>query len=173
MCGWVNRFRQKLENISTNNFIVNLGIPGQNSTNIKNRFEIELKNRYNNTDNFILIYAIGIKDSAIINKDLNHINIFKENIKYIIDITKKYTNNIYFIGLIEPDYSKRKEYKKENVYLIDDTLNQLCKNEEINYFQVRSLFKENLLVDGLHPNEKGHEILATKIFEEINEQMHV
>lgn len=61
MCGWVNRVRQELEKINQNNFVINLGIPGQNSTNIKNRFELELKNRYNNTDNFILIYAIGIK----------------------------------------------------------------------------------------------------------------
>ena len=39
MCGWVNRVRQELEKINQNNFVINLGIPGQNSTNIKNRFK--------------------------------------------------------------------------------------------------------------------------------------
>lgn len=167
MCGWVNRVRQELENKNKNNFVINLGIPGQNSTNIKNRFEIELKNRYNNTDNFILIYAIGIKDASILKNDLNHINIFKENIKYIIDITRKYTNNIYFIGLIEPNYSKRKEYTKENVFLIDDTIKTICENNKVNYIKVRDKIKDNLLVDGLHPNEEGHKILSKVILENI------
>ena len=167
MCGWVNRFRQELENKSQNNYIVNLGIPGQNSTNIKNRFELELKNRYNNTDNFILIYAIGIKDASILKKDLNHINIFETNIKYIIDITRKYTNNIYFIGLTEPDYSKRKEYTKENIYLIDDTIKTICENNKVNYIKVRDIIKDNLLVDGLHPNSNGHQILSKYIKENI------
>ena len=99
MCGWVNRVRQELEKINQNNFVINLGIPGQNSTNIKN--------------------------------NLNHINIFKENIKYIIDITRKYTNNIYFIGLIEPNYSTIKEYIKENVFLIDDTIKTICENNKV------------------------------------------
>lgn len=173
MCGWVNRVRQELENKNKNNFVINLGIPGQNSTNIKNRFEIELKNRYNNTDNFILIYAIGIKDASILKNDLNHINIFKENIKYIIDITRKYTNNIYFIGLIEPNYSKRKEYTKENVFLIDDTIKTICENNKVNYIKVRDKIKDNLLVDGLHPNEEGHKFLSKVILENIIQKTNV
>lgn len=135
MCGQLNRVRQELEKINQNNFVINLGIPGQNSTNIKN--------------------------------NLNHINIFKENIKYIIDITRKYTNNIYFIGLIEPNYSTIKEYIKENVFLIDDTIKTTCENNKVNYIKVRDKIKDNLLVDGLHPNEEGHKILSKVILENI------
>jgi len=167
MCGWVNRTRYILENKTENNYIVNLGIPGQNSSDIKNRFELELKNRYNNTDNFILIFAIGIKDALILNTDKKHINTFHNNIKYIIDKTRKYTNNIYFIGLISPDYKTRKEYTKENVHKIDDILKNICKQEKVKYIKILDKIGTKLLVDGLHPNNKGHQKIADIIIEKI------
>ena len=122
--GWVNRIRNKLE--KDNYFVFNLGIPGQSSIDLKIRFESEIKNRYNSEDYFIIIYAIGIKDALILNEDINYVNIFEENIKYIIDITKKYSKQIYFLSLIEPDYKKRSMYLKENVYLINNKLKKLC-----------------------------------------------
>lgn len=167
MCGWVNRVRNKLENETDNNFIINLGIPGQKSEDIKNRFEIELKNRYNKTDNFVLIYAIGIKDAATLSKYPDHIEMFEENIKNIIKITKQYTNNIYFIGLLSPDYKKRKEYTKENVLYIDNTIEKICSNEKIEYIKIIDKLKKEYLVDGLHPNSKGHQIIANIVLEKI------
>lgn len=167
MCGWVNRVRNKLENETDNNFIINLGIPGQKSEEIKNRFEIELKNRYNKTDNFVLIYAIGIKDAATLSKYPDHIEMFEENIKNIIKITKQYTNNIYFIGLLSPDYKKRKEYIKENVLYIDNTIEKICSNEKIEYIKIIDKLKKEYLVDGLHPNSKGHQIIANIVLEKI------
>lgn len=167
MCGWVNRVRNKLESKTDNNFIINLGIPGQKSTDIKNRFESELKSRYNETDNFILIYAIGIKDAAILGKCPNHIEQFEENIKNIINTTRKYTNNIYFIGLLSPDYKKRKEYTEENVYCVDETLKKICSKEKVEYIKMTDKIKEEFLIDGLHPNSEGHEIIANIILEKI------
>jgi len=167
MCGWVNRVRNKLEKETDNNFIINLGIPGQKSIDIKNRCEIELKNRYNETDNFILIYAIGIKDAAILSKGPNHIEILEENIKSIIDITKKYTNNIYFIGLLSPNYKKRKEYTKEDVYYVDTILEKICNKEKVEYIKMIDKIKEESLVDGLHPNSEGHQIIAETILDKV------
>ena len=40
--GWANRIKEKL---NKNNFFFNLAIPGQNSIDILNKFELELKNR--------------------------------------------------------------------------------------------------------------------------------
>ena len=47
--GWSYRLRKKL---GYNHFIFNLAIPGQSSFDILNKFEIELKNRYNTSDDF-------------------------------------------------------------------------------------------------------------------------
>lgn len=167
MCGWVNRIRHTLENKTENNYVVNLGIPGQSSSDIKDRFELELKNRYNDTDNFILIFAIGIKDALILNKDKEHVNKFNDNIKYIIDKSRKYTNNIYFIGLISPDYKKRKEYSKVNVHKIDDTLKNICEQEKVKYIKLIDKIEKEFLVDGLHPNNEGHQKISNIILERI------
>ena len=64
--GWVNRVKL---NLNSNHYIFNLAIPGQSSKDILNKFEIELQNRYNNLDSFKLIFAFGIKDAILLNKD--------------------------------------------------------------------------------------------------------
>lgn len=164
-CGWVNRLRIKLESLADNNYVVNLGIPGQNSFDIRKRFEYELENRYNDSDNFILIFAFGIKDAAILRNNLEHMNVFKDNVEYIIDMSKKYTSNIYFVGLLEPDYSRRTEYDKKYVDEIDNALENICQENKIEYINVRDLIPVDELIDGLHPNNIGHEKISTVILE--------
>ena len=100
--GWVNRVKLNLNN---NHYFFNLAIPGQSSKDILDKFEIELKNRYNEQDSFKLIFAFGIKDALLLGKDNNHINVFKENVLKIIKISKNYTEDINFIGLIKPNFN--------------------------------------------------------------------
>lgn len=167
LCGWVNRLRKKLEAKANNNYVVNLGIPGQSSSEMRKRFEIELKNRYNDIDNFILIFAFGIKDAIVLKKDLEYINTFKENVQYVIDISKKYTDNIYFVGLLNPDYNRREEYLLENVDIVDNALKDICLESNIGYINIRTLISENELTDGLHPSDSGHEKMSEVILEKI------
>ena len=87
--GWAVRIRRMLDNNNIKNYLCNLSIPGQSSVDIVNRFELELSSRYNEEDDFYLIYAFGIKDALLLNKDKNHIKIFRENILRIINISKK------------------------------------------------------------------------------------
>lgn len=55
-----------------------MGIPGQKSLDILKRFEEELKNRFNNEDDFKLIFAFGIKDSLLLNKDIKYTEQFEK-----------------------------------------------------------------------------------------------
>lgn len=153
--GWAYRLRKKLDN---KNFIFNLAIPGQNSFDILNKFEIELKNRYNETDNFKVIFSFGIKDTL-----KNNIDDFKNNLLQIINKTKNYTKDITFIGLIKPDINKRKEYDLDKVVLFDKTLEEICSKEKLKYIKIRDLINNNELVDGLHPNDVGHKKISNLI----------
>ena len=65
-----------MDNKTNNNFVINLGIPGQNSSDILKRFKTEIISRYNNIDNFNLIFSFGIKDALIMNDDIEHAKIF-------------------------------------------------------------------------------------------------
>lgn len=157
--GWAYRLRKKL---NKNNFIFNQAIPGQNSNDILDKFEIELKNRYNSVDDFKIIFSFGIKDTLN-----NNIDNFKNNIIKIINKTKTYTKDITFVGLIKPDTNKRIEYNLDIVKLFDNTLEEICKKENINYLKLIDLINNNELTDGLHPNDIGHEKISNVIFEEI------
>ena len=101
--GWASRLRKYMDNYCDGNYIINLAIPGQTSTEILNRMDEEINNRYNDVDDFALKFSFGIKDSLLLNEDSNYINIFKKNINKIITKSRKYTNKIYFVGLIKPN----------------------------------------------------------------------
>lgn len=104
-CGWANRIRMNLQR--KNNFIFNLSIPGQNSFDILNKFEKELINRYNKDDKFKIVFSFGIKDALLISQN-NKIDYFRNNVLEIIEKTKEYTEDIYFIGLLKPDITIKK-----------------------------------------------------------------
>lgn len=165
--GWVNRMRIKLNNKDKSNFVLNMGIPGENSSNVLLRFEEELKNRYNEEDNFKFIFGIGIKDSLLLNKDKKYFLKFNENLKNIINISSKYTNDICFVGLVKPDISKRKEYEIENVLKIDKAIEKQCELSNVHYIKMRNIISDSDLYDGLHPNSIGYEKMCERIMEEI------
>jgi len=155
--GWAYRLRKKLDN---NHFIFNQSIPGQGSFDILNKFEIELKNRYNEIDGFKVIFSFGIKDTL-----KNNINDFKNNVLEIINKTKTYTKDITFIGLIKPDINERPEYDLDKVILFDNELEKICNKENLKYIKLIDLINNNELVDGLHPNDVGHEKILKEIYE--------
>lgn len=162
--GWANRIKEKLNN---NNFIFNLAIPGQNSIDLLNKFELELKNRYNDQDKFKIIFSFGIKDALLLSKNNNHLNHFEENVLKIIEITNKYTKDISFIGLIKPDINIRKEYNIDDVFKIDKLLENICKSKMIKHINLINLIKNNELVDGLHPNNIGHKKISEIVLKEL------
>lgn len=157
--GWAYRLRKKL---GYNNFIFNLSIPGQSSFDILNKFEIELKNRYNKSDEFKIIFSFGIKDAL-----KNNIDDFKNNILKIINKTKKYTKDITFIGLIKPATNKRVEYNLDTVILFDNAIEEICNKENLKYIKLINIINNNELVDGLHPNDVGHEKISKVVLKEI------
>lgn len=167
LCGWVNRLRIKLEKQYNNHYIINLAIPGQNSFDILKRFEVELENRYNTSDDFKLIFAFGIKDALILNNDEKHVINFKENVLEIIEKSKKYTDDIYFLGLINPDIKVRKEYNLDNVNYIDNCLKDICEKNNLKYIKIMDLINEDELTDGLHPNSVGHKKISDIVLKNI------
>jgi hypothetical protein len=164
--GWANRIKSKDSN-TLKEFYFNLSIPGQSSCEIVKRFELELKNRFNKNDNYRLIYAFGIKDALLLNNNCNHIKIFEKNILKIIKVSKKYTNSIYFLGLLDVDFEKRKEYNIENIIKIDKLLEKTCEINKVFYINMNNIVSLDELIDGLHPNSNGHKKVSDYLYNEI------
>ena len=172
--GWVNRLRLALENDNSNNYytIFNLGISGDVTEGIKNRFDNECKIRFNKNDNTIIIFSIGINDSQNIkDEDRVLLGTFRNNVISLINSAKKYTNNILFIGLTKVDESKvtplpwdkDKCYLNNKIIIFDKELKNICLENNVDYLYIYDLLELEELFDGLHPNNVGHQKICDKV----------
>ncbi|MDD3341653.1 MAG: non-canonical purine NTP pyrophosphatase [Bacilli bacterium] len=164
--GWFNRMQYKTR-YRLNHYYCNLSMPGQSSCDIISRFEQETKSRFNEEDHYRLLFAFGIKDALLINQNADHDKVFKENIIRIINIAKKYTNDITFLGLLDVDLEKRKEYNEDSIRKINSILKEVCESHNVHFINITNKLDLKDLCDGLHPNSIGHEILATYICDKI------
>ena len=184
--GWAQRLRKFLYEKTLSNegnfSIYNLGVDGDNTEDLLQRFELETKHRLDEEEETVFIFAIGINDSQFVHSK-NSLRIplerFKDNIKTLINIAKKSSPKIIFIGLTPVDESKTtpipwntdKSYKNEYVRQYDEIIKTTCQENNLLFIEIfeklRELDYKNLLEDGLHPNSEGHQ----KIFEIIKESL--
>ena len=171
--GWVNRLRLYIDkgNLEDKHYICvyNLGVDGNTSGDILKRVESECKSR--NPD--LIIFSLGGNDSVC---DLNKnprvpIEKFEKNVLELISISKKFSKNIFFVGLYGFDESKTMpvEWDKslfcinEIVEKYDEALRKVTKTENVFYVDVSNLFDKTDFEDGIHLDSGGHE----KLFNEV------
>lgn len=181
--GWAQRLRKYLDKKIIGSdyelyyLVYNLGISGDTSEDILSRFEPETKSRIDENEETIIIFSIGLNDFIFNNvkKNFRHPpEIYKKNLERLLKLAKKYSDKIIFIGSIPvdkrvdpipyvPDCSYKNQYIKE--------YNKIAANiakENGNLFidvfkEFKKLDYESLLVDGVHPNSKGHEIIFENV----------
>ena len=175
--GWASRLRKFVDkkNISDTNFyclVYNLGISGDTTTDVLERFEFELKMRLQ--DETVVVFAIGINDSAFLNdKQTNYVSFeqFKTNLQSLIVLAQKFTSKIVFVGLSHVDEAKTapviwdtsKSYKNKYIQQYDASIKHFAQQNSLLFIDVfnklsRTNYK-SLTNDGLHPNAKGHKII--------------
>lgn len=183
--GWVQRLRTYLEqNDFKDNLgairIFNMGVSGNTSSDLLNRFESETRNRLR-YPNPILLFSIGINDTQY-GKDNNttliSLDQFKENIKLLIQKAQLISPKIVFLGLTPVDEQRTSpcswkpiSYKNQAILTYHQALADICSKHHISFINlydewIHSEYKK-LLIDGLHPNDEGHQ----KIFETLKEYL--
>ncbi|MEK7481915.1 MAG: GDSL-type esterase/lipase family protein [Patescibacteria group bacterium] len=183
--GWAQRLRKFLDEktLIEQDFyclVYNLGISGDTSEDLLERFEFETKQRIKEKEDTVIIFSIGGNDATFIdNRNQYQISQdrFKENIQKLIKLAEKYASKILFVGLLPADESKTipipwapdKSYKNEHIVQYDKIIKSICRGNEIPFIDVFEEFinsdYKNLLEDGQHPNSAGHQ----KIFEIVKE----
>jgi lysophospholipase L1-like esterase len=169
---WVNLLRWHLEDTLDEDVeVFNLGINGNTSKDILLRLEGEALPRKPDK----LIFAFGINDSGYIystNMPLVNEEIFKENINSILQIAKRITSDITFVGLTLgddsilkplPESSSGKSYDRKRANQYNDILKNLVQQQDCTYIELLNTLGPDDFLDGLHPNENGHK----KIFEKL------
>ncbi len=176
--GWVNRLRVSLENISSENEynVFNMGIDGNVTQEVKERFVSDLKPRIIKDFKTVIVFAVGINDSqTFAEKDRVSIKEFTENIAWLIQEARKYTDDVMFIGLNRVDETKvkplsfdaRKSYDNTKISAYDKKLKNLCLNNGVFYLSMFDLLDDADLLDGIHPNSQGHKKYALRVEEAI------
>ncbi len=170
--GWTGRLKKYFEPQEFHNCLFNLGIPGDTTTTLLKRLEVEIKSRVNYIypkDKFVIIIAIGINDSRGLgspNKLETMPAKFESNLLKIIKIAKNYTKKVVLIGLtpVNGDITNPFEntyFTNSKIQKYDEIIKKTAKNNKSYYVNIfNPLFKlkyKDLLVDGVHPNKKGYE----------------
>lgn len=183
--GWVARLRKFLDEktLTEEDFyciIYNLGVSGDTSDDLLERFEFETEQRMKEKEDTAIIFAIGGNDATFVSGN-NQCQISqeksKENIQKLIKLAEKYAAKILFVGLLPADESKTvpipwaldKSYKNEHIVQYDKIIKSVCQENSIPFIDIFDKFinsdYKNLLEDGQHPNSAGHQ----KIFEIVKE----
>lgn len=168
--GWVTRLRNYFEVQEKDVNVYNLGVSSDATDDLLNRVEVEAKSR---KPNFI-IFAIGINDSQFIHSTNSRrisLGAFQQNLVKLLAIVKKFTDKVVFVGLTAVDESKTtpipwntdKSYINKNIKLFDSEIQKFCDGNNLQFISMESVVGNDDLIDGLHPNTKGH----IKIFNHI------
>jgi len=167
--GWATMVRNYYEE-KDGRSVYNLGICGDTTEGLLRRLEMEVLVREPN----IILFAIGTNDSQFLKKEKRNqvlLEKFKGNLEKLTVIANKFTDKIIFIGLANVDnlrvgidsYADDHLYKSEFVEEYNNELKEFCNAKKIPFLDIFDLLDKNDLVDGLHPNSKGHKKLFNKI----------
>lgn len=137
--GWVNRLRIFIEpDRKTKNKVFNLGVSGDTTERLLKRFEVEIKARGPN----VVMIGIGLNDSSFRisnNGPQVNQNDFKKNLEKLLQIARKYVDDIIFVGLTRVDEKKTNPipwnadacYKNEDARKYDDIIKKFCQKTSI------------------------------------------
>ncbi len=160
------------------NLVYNLGIPGESTNEIIERFSVETQARFKKetANRSYIIFATGINDSKCIGSKDNPITDtkkLKKNIGLLIDNARKYTENIFFIGPTLVDEKKTvpigtNYFLNEKILKYSDIIESVCSKNNISFTGIGSSWKQKkyikfLAEDGIHPNPLGHKFIYEKI----------
>ncbi|MFC1649293.1 SGNH/GDSL hydrolase family protein [Patescibacteria group bacterium] len=184
--GWVNRLKNDLLKYSReNNYkkdlkIYNLGISGDTSTDVLKRFDHEVKPRNWKSQKTIVIFAIGINDTILINGKLKTPEAkFRKNLETLSQKAGKFSEYTIFVGpspVVESrvgpmPWSPTESYHNKNIRHYDKIIKNFCAKKGHVYIEVFSKFwerdYEKLLPDGVHPNPAGHKLMFKIIKESL------
>ncbi|MEK6894914.1 MAG: GDSL-type esterase/lipase family protein [Nanoarchaeota archaeon] len=160
--GWADRLKLYCSEEYDYLPVYNLGIDGDTSEDILERFENECLAR----EPDLIIISIGDNDSAL----KIPLKEFEENIGDIIELAGNFTEKIIFLGPNYVDESRtmpvewgKYSYSNSDLQKYGNVIKKLCKENNLGYIDFEEILSKDDLEDGLHPNSKGHE----KIFQHI------
>ena len=188
--GWAARVRKFIDekyNIKdrTNLQVYNLGIPGEVAIRMVKRVDLELSSRLVDTeDEILVIFAIGVNDSCPNNwmtgKQTSNEE-FKNALKVMANGALEKKCKVTFLGLtpVNPEKltSRGLLLTNEAVKLYDSYISEIANEVKVPKLDLFDELERNsysgLLVDIVHPNSQGHEMISRIVIDFLAENFGI
>lgn len=180
--GWVERLRKHYDKIQVEDLhtkdeptIFNLGISANRSSDVLARITSETQARIGHNHPVAVLVQIGINDSSVSRDSVDvsqKESVYRKNLVKIVNEIKPIAKKIIFIGLSACDESKTVpvfwndiDYTNQRIKAYEDAMRDIAKENGVDFIPVFERFKakldggEDLLADGLHPNDAGHQVI--------------
>ena len=160
----------------------NLGVSGNVIPDLQDRVLTEIKRRCDSDSReeaIQIVCAIGVNDSVyMVEEDRPRFSDdeFKNNLKQLIGLLRSVTDNISFIGLMPVNddllnpipWAPEKAYTNQYVQNFEKIIESISDDENIEFLPLFDAWIKmpnwkDHLIDGVHPNTKGHELLAKQV----------
>jgi lysophospholipase L1-like esterase len=187
--GWVGRLRKyydekALQNIQQDNYstIFNLGISGDTTAGLLKRLDAETEARKN--QELAFIFSIGTNNAAVEGngKQWSSPETYRSELEQIIEKARKYSSKIMLVGMSSCDETKTTpvfwqdiNYTNDRMFEFEQVMRQVSREQNLAHVPVFEVLKEKqeageeMFADGLHPNNKGHELIFKLVQPKLDE----
>jgi acyl-CoA thioesterase I len=164
--------------------VFNLGISGDRTAWLNERLESEIKTRTKHLphEELLLVFAIGVNDTGLDDgRERSTPAEYERNLTELITKAKKFSEKIIMVGITacEEEVVNGRTYKSKHVSNdrikeFENTLASVSEDKRVSYVPVFDEFKakldkgEELLADGIHPNDKGHQLIYELVKPELD-----
>jgi lysophospholipase L1-like esterase len=177
--GWVARlweyYTKRLLDGGKDITIFNLGISGDGSDRLVKRFENETIARKFPGEEFSFVFSIGTNNSWFRSdgSPASTPENYADDVRNLINSARRFSSIIMFLGIGPCDetrahpvpWNKDIFFTNERLKLFDQTLANICREEQVEYLPIFEPLKkrldagEDIYEDGLHPNDAGHQLI--------------
>ncbi len=186
--GWVARLRRyhDLKKITEPSqetaWVSNLGISGDTVDDILGRFDNEVKVRLKESANCAIVISIGGNDSSLYaGKEKINFEQYVKSSELLIEKAREYSSRILFVGQTICDEKITTPVPWGDIYvtnerrvLYENGLKNVCVRHKIPFIDIFEPFMnetqkgKELLFDGVHPNNDGHQLIFELVQPELD-----
>lgn len=190
--GWVQRLKSKLnqKTLETNGSkyyeTFCLGIRGDNTQDVLDRFEQELdaREKHDEEAENTIIFQVGANDAQFVfeEDDLKTSpEDFRERMNKLMDKADQRAEHVIFLGLLpvsDEDVDplpaiEGRSYTSNRMKQYTEIIEELCEVHNIEHIDIFSMFGEQgfdeLTEDGLHPNNEGHKMILEVVEDRLSD----
>lgn len=171
--GWVQRLARGYHGVE----VFNLGVSGDTAESLLARLENEAKaRRWRDDDPLVVVICVGINDARLQdNRAIVDVYEFQKTIENLLDKALKVADTVMCVGLSAVDESRTNPWPQSStgaqwsnirINSFEDTVKQSAHRRDVPFIPIHDRFLgqlesgAELLADGLHPNEAGHQLIT-------------